>query len=137
MSSILVYSDRCKHSDSILQFINKYPQLHQVISFHNITTQGVPDRRITRVPTMITKQGHMLVGNEIKKWLESLLPNEITNCHINGSCIGVYSLSEADDDDDTLFSLENYGVSLQPNMTQELNKKINQSVSEAFNQVKR
>lgn len=136
MSSTLVYSDKCKHSMSIIQFVNTHPQLKQVLSFHNITSLGVPDRRITRVPTMITKQGNFLVGNEIKKWLESLIPNEITNCDLCSSGLGISNLSGTEDNDG-FFSLDNYGVSLQPNMTEELKAKIDRSVSQAFNEVKR
>lgn len=136
MSSTLIYSDKCKHSATILQFIKNHPQLQQILAFHNISSMGVPDRRITRVPTMVTKQGNVLVGNEIKKWLESLLPTEITNCPIGGSGLGIYSISGTDDDGG-LFALDNYGVSLQPNMTPELKSKIDKSVSEAFNEVKR
>lgn len=136
MTSTLIYSDKCKHSLSILQFIKNHPQLHRILSFHNISSMGTPDRRITRVPTVITKQGNIIVGNEIKKWLESLLPTEITNCDIGGSSLGLYSISGLDDDIE-LFSLDNYGVSLEPSMTPELKSKIDKSVSEAFNQVKR
>lgn len=136
MSSTLIYSDKCKHSLSILQFIKNHPQLQRILSFHNISSMGTPDRRITRVPTVITKQGNIIIGNEIKKWLESLLPTEITNCDIGGSSLGLYSISGLDDDIE-LFPLDNYGVSLEPSMTPELKSKIDKSVSEAFNQVKR
>ena len=136
MSSTLIYSDKCKHSMSVIHFINTHPQLKQMLSFHNINTLRVPDRRITRVPTLVTKQGNLLVGNEIKIWLESLLPNEITNCDLCGSGLGISNLSGVDDSDG-LFSLDNYGVSLQPNMTEELKAKIDRSVSQAFNEVKK
>ena len=40
------------------------------------------------------------------------------------------------DDDDGVFNLDNYGVSLQPAMTKELEERINRSVNEAYNNIK-
>ena len=44
-----------------------------MVKFHNINTQGIPQKyagSITRVPTLLTQNGKILVGNEIKAWLE-------------------------------------------------------------------
>jgi len=63
----------------IIEYINKVPQLKQLVHYHNINTQGVPQNyrnKINRVPTMLTKNGKILVGNEIKNWLDSLLPKK-------------------------------------------------------------
>jgi hypothetical protein len=81
---------------------------------------------------MLTKNGKLLVGNEIKQWLGSLLPNEITNCTLSGGMCGLSSLDD-EDDDDSVFLLDNYGQSLQPAMTSELQARISQDVSESFN----
>jgi hypothetical protein len=85
---------------------------------------------------MLTKNGKLLVGSEVKQWLQSLLPNNITNCQLGGSGIGSWSL-DGEDDDDSIFNLNNYGQSLQPAITPDLQQKINQQVGEAFNQNKR
>jgi hypothetical protein len=77
--SLLIYSPRCKHSMEVIEYINQHKQLKQLVHYHNINTQGIPPayrNKITRVPTMLTKNGKILVGNEIKNWLDSLLPNK-------------------------------------------------------------
>lgn len=138
MSALLVYSNRCKHSQNVIQYINSNQQLKQIVKFHDVNLYGVPQnyaKYINRVPTMLTKNGKVLVGREIKNWLESLLPSEFTSCSINDCGLG--SNLDNTDDSDNIFNLDDYGVSLQPAMTQELQDKISQSVNEAFNTNKR
>jgi hypothetical protein len=77
---------------------------------------------------MLTKNGKILVGTEIKNWLDSLLPNkEITNWGFGGGCS--MSTLDGDENDSEIFSLESYGQSLQPAMTRELEEKISRDVS--------
>lgn len=139
MSALLVYSNKCNHCIDIINFINQHKQLSQLIKFHDVNTSGVPSQyadKINRVPTMLTTNGKIMVGNEVKQWLHSLLPNKLTNHQLNGFGLGVCSL-EGDDDDDDIFALNNYGQSLQPALTPELQAKIDQSVGDAFQQNKR
>ena len=94
---------------------------------------GIPQQyrnKITRVPTLLTKDGRFLVGNEAKSWLQSILPEQdISSCDVYGKC----TMSNIDGSmDGSFFSLDNYGQSLQPPMTEELQKKISASVSDAF-----
>ena len=75
--SLLIYSPRCKHSMDVIGYINQHHQLKQLVRYHNVNTQGIPPsykNKINRVPTMLTQNGKILVGNEIKNWLDSLLP---------------------------------------------------------------
>jgi len=129
--SLLIYSPRCKHSMDVIEYINKVPQLKQLVHYHNINTQGIPPNyknKINRVPTMLTKNGKILVGNEIKNWLDSLLPKK----EVEHSGIGAFgcSMTSLDGNDNTsMFSLEDYGKSLQPAMTKELEEKINREVT--------
>jgi hypothetical protein len=84
---------------------------------------------------MLTKNGKILVGNEIKNWLDSLLPNkEVSNWGFGGAC-SMTNLDNEDNDAD-IFTLDNYGQSLQPAMTRELEEKINRDVSKgvAYNE---
>lgn len=128
--SLLIYSPRCKHSMEIIDFINVHPQLKQLVHYHNINTQGIPpayQNKITRVPTMLTKNGKFLVGGEIKNWLNSILPNnEVSNLSFGG--VGLTTLDDSENDNE-LFSLNSYGQSLQPAMTKELEEKIKQDIS--------
>ena len=71
--SLLIYSPQCNHSLDIIDYINKHEQLKQIVKYHNINKMGIPPQyknKITRVPTMLTKNGKLLVGNEIRNWLD-------------------------------------------------------------------
>jgi hypothetical protein len=115
----------------VIEYINQHKQLKQIVHYHNINTQGIPPayrNKISRVPTMLTKNGKILVGNEIKNWLDSLLPTEeLSNWGFSGGCS--MTTLDGDDNDTSVFSLDNYGQSLQPAMTRELEEKINRDVS--------
>jgi hypothetical protein len=108
-----------------------------MVQVHDVNRQGIPQqyaKQITRVPTMLTKNGKILVGKEIKAWLDSLLPGTFVNCDVN-SCRNFggggefASIDGSDEGSGGMFSLENYGQSLQPAMTAELQQKINKPVS--------
>lgn len=133
--SLLIYSPRCKHSMDVIEYINNHQQLKQLVHYHNINTQGVPANyrnKINRVPTMLTKNGKILVGNEIKNWLDSLLPKKsIENSSIGGMGCSMSSL-DGKDNHGNMFRLDDYGQSLQPAMTKELEEKINRDVSKGM-----
>tara|TARA_R100000908_G_scaffold32479_1_gene14657 strand:+ start:7447 stop:7833 length:387 start_codon:yes stop_codon:yes gene_type:complete len=116
----------------VIEYINKHQQLKQLVHYHNINTQGVPANyrnKINRVPTMLTKNGKILVGSEIKNWLDSLLPKkEIEQGGIGGMGCSMSTL-DGKDDNSNMFRLDEYGQSLQPAMTKELEEKINRDVS--------
>ena len=86
--------------------------------------------KISRVPTMLTKNGKFLVGNEIKNWLESLLPTQELEMAGFGTCSMTTLDGEGTND---MFGLDDYGTSLQPPMTTELQEKIDRSVNDAYN----
>ena len=72
--SLLIFSPQCNHSLDIIDYISKNETLKNIVSYHNINKLGIPPQyknKITRVPTLLTKNGKMLVGNEIKNWLEN------------------------------------------------------------------
>jgi|TARA_B110000305_G_scaffold183031_1_gene203295 hypothetical protein len=124
----------------IIEYIKSQAQLKQLVQFHNVNTQGIPrnfQNKIKRVPTMLTKNGKILVGNEIKNWLDSLLPKKEIE---HGGFGDVCSMSSIDGNerDTSLFYLDNYGQSLQPAMTKELEEKISRDVSkgEAYTDLK-
>ena len=130
--SLLIYSPKCSHSLDLIDYIKRQPQLAQLVNYHNVNTQGIPSQyahQITRVPTMLTKNGKFLVGNEIKNWLESLLPNnEIETCGF-GEC----SMTTLDGENNSdIFGLDDYGRTLQPAMTPELEEKINRDVKVTY-----
>ncbi len=135
--SLLVYSPQCKHSVEVINFIKKHQQLQQIVQYHNVTIAGIPPEfrsKITRVPTMLTKNGKILVGKEIHNWLESLLPvQELETCGFGG--IGSSTLEGESTQD--MFGLDDYGISLQPAMTPELEAKISRKVDDsAYSDIK-
>jgi len=79
---------------------------------------------------MLTKNGKFLVGNEIKNWLESLLPTQELEMAGFGTCSMTTLDGEGTND---MFGLDDYGTSLQPPMTEELQAKIDKSVNDAYN----
>lgn len=130
--SLLIYSPRCKHSMDVIEYINDVPQLKQLVHYHNINTQGIPPNyrnKINRVPTMLTKNGKILVGNEIKNWLDSLLPKKEVERAVIGAFGGSMASLDGNDINSGMFRLDDYGQSLQPAMTKELEEKINREVS--------
>ena len=135
MSGILIYSPKCSHSNDLLAYIKKHPEFTNLVKYHNVNTHGLPPQlkdKVRSVPTLITKSGKILVGKEIKNWFESLLPNkEITNISFGGFGNSFTSL-DGEDSCEIGFDINNYGQSLQPALTPELQSKIERSVSEAF-----
>ena len=130
MAALLVFSTKCKHSMEIVQFLESSPQLKAMVQLHDVNRLGIPPqhkKQIARVPTMLTKNGKILVGNEIKAWLESLMPSTFSS--YSGKNNGLASFDGTENNDDDIFSLDNYGQSLQPAMTPELQNKINKTVT--------
>ena len=135
--SLLIFSPKCSHSMDIIEYINTRVQLRNIVQFHNVNTMGIPPQyrsKITRVPTMLTKNGKVLVGNEIKNWLESLLPvDDLDTCGF-GKCDMTTLEGEGNS---VLFGPDEYGRTLQPAMTPEIEAKISRSVAEAYDSIKK
>jgi hypothetical protein len=126
--ALLVYSEKCKFCADIITFIKTQPTLLEIVRFHNISTQGVPSKRITRVPTLVTNDGIMKVGSEVKNWLESMLPNDFESWDGTGNlCCNLDGTENSG-----MFDLEKYGSSLQPAMTPELEAKISMKIEDAM-----
>ncbi len=123
---VLVYSSqKCDHCKTILEFMQSQPALLTLVKLHNITTHGVP-KGITRVPTLITDDGKVLVGGEVRNYLEELIPFEVEY-----TTLGSKLALESD-----MFTLDMYGSSLAPPMTPALEEKISRSVQDAYQNIK-
>ena len=137
MTSLLIYSPRCKHCEHIFKFLETKPQLKQMVKVHNVNQLGIPPQykdKIKSVPTLLTSNHKFLVGKEILQWFISLLPVEITNLPIGGSGgLGITTL-ENNESHDNYFQLDSYGQSLQGAMTPELEAKISKNVQESYNE---
>ena len=131
--SLLIFSPQCNHSLDIISYINKHETLKQIVSYHNINKLGVPPQfknKISRVPTMLTKNGKLLVGNEIKNWLESLLPVRDVEMAGFGSCNSTTFDGEGTDE---IYYIERYGTSLPPEITTAFDKKNNRTLFDLYN----
>ncbi len=126
----LVYSDRCPYSSQVIQEIRETPALLHIIRFHNVTTQGIPSRQITRVPTLVTNDGKLLVGQEVRAWIESMKPNQIVE-EFDQSGLATASIDDSDETNTgNFFDLNHYGSTLAPPMSRELQEKISRKVSD-------
>lgn len=123
---------KCSHSKDIVDFINKEPQLQSIVRLHDVGIHGVPyqyRQYIKSVPTIITNKNQILVGKEAHNWLASLIPPpELTNCNLNNGFCSIMSCLDESQNDDGFFSLDQYGQSLQPVITPEIQAKINKKL---------
>mgnify|MGYP006268143149 CR=1 FL=1 len=127
----LVYSERCKYSIDIIKFIHENPILGRIVQFHDIAIHGVP-KHIERVPTLVTTQGNYIIGGDIKQWLIQMIPQpEIESQGPSMSLAGFDSPGDEWASQD-MFCIDDYGRSLQPMITPDLEMKINTSVQDAF-----
>lgn len=126
--ALLVYSDKCHHCQEILKYVQGQSALQPILRFWNVTTQGVPSQKIKRVPTLVTNEGKMMVGSEVKSWLESMVPVQFESFD---SIDYAFNL-DGTEINNNLFETANYGASLQPIITPDLEEKINSSVSTAY-----
>lgn len=128
--ALLVFSDKCQYSFELLNFIKSNPTLGPMIKYHNVSTHGRPaNPNVKRVPTLVTSEGNILVGGEVRNWLESMIPMEIENWSAGG--ILAASLDGGDGGRD-MFELDSYGTSMQPMLTPELKAKMSKDVKDAY-----
>lgn len=127
--ALLVYSDKCNFCVETLNYVKTQPELLQILRFHNVSTNGIPSQRITRVPTLVTNEGKMYVGSEVRTWLESMVPMDIASFSNDG-----FSITNLDESEEpgNFFDIDMYGVPLQPVLSPELNNKINRKVNDAI-----
>ena len=135
MSCVLVFSPKCNNCNDLLAYLKKHPQFEGLVKYHNVSTHGLPQSlqgHVKSVPTMLTKNGKILTGKEIQNWLQSLLTNKELVCHNFRGGFGNFSSIDGEDDSEIGFDLDNYGQSLQPAMTPELEARISKDVKDAY-----
>jgi hypothetical protein len=111
-----------------MNFINGEPALKPILRFWNVTAQGVPHKKVTRVPTLVTDEGKMMVGSEVKAWLESMVPSDVSSFNQSNFTFNI----DGTENDDMMFNMDKYGESLEPRMSAELKAKINADPSVAY-----
>jgi glutaredoxin-related protein len=128
----LVYSDKCPYCSQVIQEIRENPALIHMIRFHNVSTQGVPSKQITRVPTLVTNDGRLLVGNDVRKWIESMKPEEKVEEFDQTVLSGAMLDDTHDNDAGNYFDIDHFNMPLAPPMTRELEEKVNRKVTDAY-----
>ncbi len=134
MAGMLVFSEKCPYCLEVLNFIKDHPVLIPIVKTHNINRQGVPEG-LKRVPVVITSTGERHSGIEVLRWLEAMIPTNFEGGWCS-SC-AVASFDEPFDEIGDGFPLDAYGISLAPPMTKTLQKKIDTSVNEAYQDIKK
>lgn len=130
--ALLFYSDRCSHSAELFKWLDKHPQVSKMIRRHNVTVHGVPPKfkkTVKSVPTIVTQQGQVMVGSQCIAWVNSLIPPQEV-----GGMGGYAGLTNLEDDSGGpgMFTLDNYGQSIQPQITAEMEARINSTVTDAY-----
>lgn len=132
MTATLFFSVRCQHCVNLLNYIQNNPPLHHVSQFIDVNKQQIPPnmlQKIKSVPALVTDDGQILSGRELKKWYESMMP-----CTVSGFGNDRIVTAGIDGDDpDGGYDLDDYGGQLAPPITPELQQKIDMNVSDAYN----
>ena len=131
--ALLLFSQRCQHSMKIIKYVQDNKSLHSMMVFHDVNKLGVPDElqgKINSVPVLLTKGDQkILVGKEIMAWFESVLPSDFVGADTG---FGASLTDPEGGADGGMFELDSYGVSLAPPMTKDMQSRIDQSVSDAY-----
>ena len=117
MSIHLYISKRCPHSVKLLETVGSQ-EVKNHIEIINIDVKSVlKTHKVTRVPTLIFGND-CHVGNKIYKWLDAYNEKNSTPAFFE---------PDVDEDCDPF----NYGL-MKPQISDEMNKRINMSVNEAY-----
>ena len=123
----MFYSPRCEHCLEANKILENTPYADQIeyLNVHHTELPSEYKKELTHVPAIITNEGKLLVGAEVRQWALSLIPTEIESFDARAiaSFDGNPSVVQG------LFDIESYGVPLAPPMTPELEAKINKKTT--------
>ena len=129
--SLLIFSQKCSHSKDVIAFIQKHPQLKQIVHYHDVNVHGLPMKYRDRItgfrPCSRRMENINWVGN--KKLVAVAVAERADFHHEFGSACNMGGIDGGDVSDDT-FALDGYGQALAPPITPELEKKINAPVGQ-------
>lgn len=133
MTSVLVYSMKSQFCVELLNFINEHDILKTIIKFHDVNANGVPNG-ITRVPSLITNEGKIIIGGDIKTFLDGFLIADIEP--VESSSSRTFGL-DGNEISGSWFDIERFGESLKPAITKDIEEKISASLEDALANLKR
>lgn len=131
MTSILVFSLRSDYCKELVDFVKTNELLVTLVRFHDVNINKVPTG-ITRVPSLITPDGKIIIGGDIKEYLEGFLVGDIEPADSNFKAVEL----DGNSGSGGWFDIDRFGQSLQPKMTRELEEKIKMSVEDAYHKLK-
>jgi len=130
MVATLIVSEKCPHCMELIAFIRDHPVLIPLVKPHDINRQGVP-QGLKKVPALLQENGELLVGIEVLRWLENMIPVHFEG---NGHEVGAL-IDEPYDGVGDSFALDSYGVQLAPPMTKELEERISKDPKSRFKEI--
>tara|TARA_R110002074_G_scaffold276009_3_gene447425 strand:- start:554 stop:949 length:396 start_codon:yes stop_codon:yes gene_type:complete len=125
---------RCKHCTKLLDIVDKNKALQSVLTFHDVNKGPIPPQLkpyITTVPSMFTKDQKVLTGKEIFDWVGTMIKPKDDG--FTGWDSGFGAGLDGDDGDGGLFDLDGYGVALKPEISEDLQSRIDKDVNDAYN----
>lgn len=117
----------------LLNFVNEHDILKTIIKFHDVNVNGVPNG-ITRVPSLITNEGKIIIGGDIKSFLDGFMIADIEP--VESSSSRTFGL-DGNEMSGSWFDIERFGESLKPTITKDIEEKISASVEDALANLKR
>lgn len=132
MTSVLVYSMKSPFCVELLNFINEHEVFKTIIKFHDVNAHGVPNG-ITRVPSLITNEGKVIIGGDIKTFLDGFVLADIEPVDSSTGTFGI----DGNDMSGNWFDIERFGQTLKPTITKEIEEKISVKLEDALASLKR
>jgi predicted thioredoxin/glutaredoxin len=125
----LVYSDKCRNCYELIEYIKTKPPLHTIVRYQHVD-DGVPNG-VTKVPSLITSDGMLYVGNQIRPYLQTLAPDKIERVSLGGKL----STKRLDNQSNgKYFSVNDYGKRI---VTSTYDPRIERSVMDNLSSLKR
>lgn len=134
--ALLFYSLKCRHCTKLLNIVDKEKSLQSVLSFHDVNQGPIPPQLVPyvkSVPTLFTNDNKVLTGKEIFDWVKSIIPPKEEE--FSGISVSYGTGLETNEGGGDMFDINNYSEPLAPEITPELQAKIDKNVSDAFNLV--
>jgi len=128
----LFYSNKCSHSAQVLHLVRGYEPLARKTRLYDISIHSLPqsyERVVSRVPTLVTADGSIRVGNEIKAYVRSLIPTNIEYIAAGDIDAAPFG-SEGIMPSSRYMLMDDMGEPLGAEMTPELEQKISQKVGD-------
>ena len=132
--NIMFVASNCVHSAQSLKILSTLPEsIKQGIQIYDVSVYGVPpaySKIVDRVPTLVRGDGNVLRGKHVRSWLVNQIPSQIEYIDVSSSFAPFGSSGVMPSN--RFLDLDMAGSSLAPEMTSELEEKINRKLDKAI-----